>query len=150
EDLYVEMSDGAGGFLLPGIETYDIEQSAAAQRPKLIASARKAKSMILCVDISNPASTTLEKELAISFADMSKPTVTWSTVHWTAKLWAWLRRQPLPQPRKRMKSCLNVDRFLLLLTQVDKLCHALQGDFERPVRFAELIDPVEQARELLG
>ena len=49
-----------------------------------------------------------------------------------------------------MKSCLNVDRFLLLLTQVDKLCHQLPQGIDRTVRFAEMIDPVEQARELLG
>jgi hypothetical protein len=145
EDLYVVMSDGGGGFLLPIDDKIDQEF-----RPKLIESARTAKSLILCVDISNPGSTTLEKELAISFAEMSKPTVTWSTVHWRAKFWAWIRRQPMPLPRKRMKSCLNVERFLLLLTQVDKLCHQLPQGIDRTVRFAEMIDPVEQARELLG
>jgi hypothetical protein len=147
EDLYVVMSDGAGGFLLP---SHEIPDGTSGFRSRLIETARTAKSLILCVDISNPASTTLEKELAISFAEMSTLTPTWSTVHWTAKLWAWLRRRPVPQPRKRMKSCLNVDRFLLLLTQVDKLCHQLPQGVDRTVRFAEMIDPVEQARELLG
>ena len=145
EDLYVVMSDGGGGFLLPTTDKID-----QVFRPKLIEIARTAKSLILCVDISNPASTTLEKELAISFAEMSKPTLTWSKVHWTAKFWAWILRRPVPQPRKRMKSCLNVERFLLLLTQVDKLCHQLPQGIDRTVRFAEMIDPVEQARELLG
>ncbi|HKR13073.1 MAG TPA: hypothetical protein VJT15_13520 [Pyrinomonadaceae bacterium] len=145
EDLYVVMSDGGGGFLLPSDDKID-----KTFRPKLIETARTARSLILCVDISNPASTTLEKELAICFAEMSKLTPTWSTVHWTAKFWAWLRRKPVPQPRKRMRSCLNVDRFLLLLTQVDKLCHQLPQGIDRTVRFAEMIDPVEQARELLG
>ena len=150
EDLYVVLSDGGGGFLLPGKETIADDPATRKYRPELIETARRAESMILCVDISNPASTTLEKELAISFAEMSKPTPTWSTVHWTAKFWAWLQRKPVPQPRKRMKSCLNVDRFLLLLTQVDKLCHQVPQGIDRTVRFAEMIDPVEQARELLG
>ena len=150
EDLYVVMSDGGGGFLLPAQETYSNDKTITGFRSALVATARTAKSLILCVDISNSASTTLEKELAISFAEMSKPTPTWSTVHWTAKLWSWIRRKPVPQPRKRMKSCLNVERFLLLLTQVDKLCHQLPEGIDRTVRFAEMIDPVEQARELLG
>jgi hypothetical protein len=149
-DLHVVMSDGAGGFLLPSIETISGDQSVKEFRETLIQTALNATSMILCIDVTRPGSTLLEKELAISFAEMSKATPFSSTVHWTAKLWARLRRRPVPRGRTRWKRCLNVDRFLLLLTQVDKLCHRLPHSIERTVRFAEMIDPVEQARELLG
>lgn len=150
DDLYVVMSDGGGEFLLPSREAGDKEQTTETFRRQLIEAACKAKSMILCIDVTRPGGTILEKELAISFSEMTKPTSVSSKVHWTAKLWAWVRRRPVPQPRKRLKKCLNADRFLLLLTQVDKLCHRLPQNIDRTVRFAEMIDPVEQARELLG
>jgi hypothetical protein len=147
EDLHVVMSDGGGEFLLP-LET--LKSHEIAFRQELINSALGAKSMILCVDVTTPGTTLLETELAISFAEMSKPTPMQSSVHWTAKLGARIRRRPIPEARERSRNCLNVDRFLLLLTQVDKLCHQLPKSLDRTIRFAEMIDPVEQARELLG
>jgi hypothetical protein len=144
-DLHVTMSDGAGGLLLPAFEERDDEK-----RQMLVKTALNASSMILCADITTPGNTVLETELAISFAEMSKQMSVTSSVHWSSKFWARLQRRPAPQPRKRVKSCLNVDRFLLLLTQVDKLCHRLPHDIDRTIRVAEMIDPVEQARALLG
>lgn len=146
-DLHVVMSDGGGEFLLP---TDVLTEDQKVFRQQLIETALGAASMILCVDVSMPSTTTLEKELAISFAKISRPTPIPSTIHWSVKLSAWIRRRPVPKPRERLKECLNVDRFLLLLTQVDKLCHQLPSSIERTIRFAEMLDPVEQARELLG
>lgn len=148
-DLHVVMSDGGGGFLLPADENEN-EGTRQNYRNQLIEKARHASSMILCVDITTPGSMTLEKELAISFAEMAKPVEFASTVHWKTQLLSRLRRRPVPRGQPRRKRCLNVDRFLLLLTQVDKLCHQLPPSVERTVRFAEMIDPVEQARDLLG
>lgn len=150
EELHVIMSDGGGGFLLPHGESYGKDEYRREFRKQLVDTALDATSMILCVDVTKPGSEILEKELAISFADVSRPKKVLSTVHWTAKAWSRIRRKPLPHPRERWKSSLNVDRFLLLLTQVDKLCHQLPKSVDRTVRFAEMIDPVEQARELLG
>jgi hypothetical protein len=148
-DLHIVMSDGGGGFLLP---TVDISKDVISQdnRNQLINEALNATSMILCVDITRPGSTLLEKELAISFAEMARPIVFSSPVHWTTQLWSKLQRRPIPPGRARRKRCLNVDRFLLLLTQVDKLCYRLPSSIDRTIRFAEMIEPVEQARDLLG
>ncbi len=150
EELHVMMSDGGGEFLLPHGEDYAQNPYWARFRRDMIDSALNATSMILCVDITKPGSEILETELAISFAEMSRPATVFSDVHWSEKIRARIRRKPVPRPRERSKSCLNVDRFLLLLTQVDKLCHQLTKSADRTIRFAEMIDPVEQARELLG
>lgn len=147
-DLHVVMSDGGGGYLLPSDDDNDAIR--LKYRNELIGAALNAASMILCVDITKPGSTLLEKELAISFAEMARPVTFSSPVHWTTQLWSRLQRRPIPPGRRRRKRCLNVDRFLLLLTQVDKLCYQLPPSIERPIRFADMIDPVEQARELLG
>jgi hypothetical protein len=147
-DLHVVMSDGGGEFLLPIEDKNDATH--IKYRKELIDAALNATSMILCVDITKPGSTLLEKELAISFAEMARPIVFSSPVHWTTQLWSKLQRRPVPPGRSRRKRCLNVDRFLLLLTQVDKLCYQLPSSIERTIRFAEMIDPVEQARDLLG
>jgi hypothetical protein len=147
-DLHMVMSDGGGEFLLPSGDDQDIHRRQF--REELVNAALKATSMILCIDVTKPDSTLLEKELAISFAEMARPYKFPSPVHWRTRLWSRLRRRPAPRPNVRKKLCLNVDRFLLLLTQVDKLCHQLPPTIERPVRFAEMIDPVEQARDLLG
>lgn len=69
EDLHVMMSDGGGGFLLPSDEPYAKDHTAPVFRGGLIQTALSAKSMILCVDVTHPGSTILEKKLAISFAE---------------------------------------------------------------------------------
>jgi hypothetical protein len=49
----------------------------------------------------------------------------------------------------RYRTCLVADRFLLLLTQVDKLCD-LAPDGILPRDLAHLIDPIAQAKQVLG
>lgn len=147
-DLRVVMNDGGGEYILPPDD--DENEVNRQHRARLIEAALGATSMILCVDVTKPGTTLLEKELAISFADMSRPVPFHSPVHWGERVMNRLQRRPAPRPRMRTKRCLNVDRFLLLLTQVDKLCYQLTPSVERTVRFAEMIDPVEQARDILG
>lgn len=147
-DLHLTLSDGGGGFLLPTDDTQDAVRQRF--RGELVEAGRSATSMILCIDVTKPDSTLLEKELGISFAEMTRPVTYHSPVHWRTRLWSRLRNQPVPHPRARTRQCLNADRFLLLLTQVDKLCHQLPPSIERTIRFAEMIDPVEQARDMLG
>lgn len=147
-DLHVVMSDGGGEYLLPPDDSSDALRQ--KYRKELVDAALNANSMIFCVDVTRPGSTLLEKELAISFAEMARPVVFSSQVHWTAQLLSKLQRRPAPRGRVRRKQCLNVDRFLLLLTQVDKLCYQLPPSIEKTIRFAKMIDPVEQARDLLG
>lgn len=147
-DLHVVMHDGGGEYILPSDDDDDVVRR--QNRAEMIHSALRATSMILCIDVTKPGNTLLEKELAISFTEMARPDVSHSPPHWSARLMSRLKRLPAPQPRSRKKWCLNVDRFLLLLTQVDKLCYQLTPSFERTIRFAEMIDPVGQARDLLG
>jgi len=147
-DLHVVMNDGGGEYILPQDDDDDVVRRQF--RAEMIDAALKANSIILCIDVTKPGNTLLEKELAISFAEMARPVVFRTRSHWSAWVSKRLRRRPAPQPRSRTKRCLNVERFLLLLTQVDKLCYQLTPSFDRTIRFAEMIDPVEQARDLLG
>lgn len=148
DELHVVMNDGGGEYLLP--PTDDQDPRAKVYRNELIRAALNASSMVLCVDIDTPGRMLLETELAISLAEMSAPSEYESPVHWKTQVWNRLRRRPALPPRVRMKRSLSANRFLLLLTQVDKLCYRLPPSIERTIRFAEMIDPVEQARELLG
>lgn len=51
--------------------------------------------------------------------------------------------------RVRQQQCLAADRFLLLLTQIDKLCDQFPNQVV-PLDVAKMIDPIAQARHLLG
>jgi hypothetical protein len=51
--------------------------------------------------------------------------------------------------RIREQQCLVADRFLLLLTQIDKLCDRFPNEI-LPIEVAKMIDPIAQARHLLG
>jgi hypothetical protein len=51
--------------------------------------------------------------------------------------------------RVREQQCLVADRFLLLLTQIDKLCDRFPNEL-LPIDVAKMIDPIAQARHLLG
>ncbi len=51
--------------------------------------------------------------------------------------------------RVRQQQCLAADRFLLLLTQIDKVCDRFPNEIV-PIDVAKMIDPIAQARHLLG
>jgi hypothetical protein len=145
--LHVVMTDSGGGTLLPAaMET----MTAVGHRPAVIRTAIDASCMILCVDITRPGVVVLEKNLAVAFAEITQPRHIETPVHWKEQMWNRLRRRPAPTTRFKWRRCLNADRFLLMLTQVDKLCYRLPPTIERTIRFAQMIDPVEHARDLLG
>lgn len=144
--LHVMMNDSGGGYLLPAGEI----RQAKDYRSEVISEARRANSMILCVDATRPGVILLEKELAVAFSEITTRREVPTPIHWKERLWNKLNRRPSPSERNRVRRCLNAGRFLLLLTQVDKLCYQLPPHITRTIRFAEMIDPVEQARSLLG
>jgi hypothetical protein len=144
--LDVELNDGGGEFLLPSTADSVFKD----QREALIESALKATSLILCVDITNPGAITLEKELPITFSDMARDERVRSVVHWTTKLKCKLSSRPIPKGELRFRKSLNADRFLLLLTQIDKISAGLPDSAGRAIDFARKIDPIAQAKELLG
>jgi hypothetical protein len=146
ETLDVLLSDGGGEYLLPSTTGFGLED----QRAELIRSALKATSLILCVDVTNPGAITLEKELPITFSEMARDERVRSTVHWTTKLKCKLASQPIPKGQLRFRKSLNADRFLLLLTQIDKISAGLPDSAGRAIDFARQIDPIAQAKELLG
>jgi len=51
--------------------------------------------------------------------------------------------------RVRQQQCLAADRFLLLLTQIDKVCDGFPNEIV-PIDVSKMIDPIAQARHLLG
>jgi hypothetical protein len=150
-DLYTVMSDGGGGYLLP---PEDVSVESEQWRNELIASAKSAVSIIFCIDATAPESSILEKELPLLLSKITEPRIVDVKLTLRQRMQNWFhqhmnrfRRRPYPPLKtRRSKPCLNVDRFLLLLTQVDKLCYKMDD----PARYASMINPVEQARELLG
>jgi hypothetical protein len=154
-DLYMVMSDGAGEYLLPA---EDMDVASNQWRNELISIAQNATSIIFCIDVTAPSATILEKELPLLLSKITVPrtvdiefTTQQRFQNWfhqrLNRVRRWFRRPLVPPLRtKRSKPCLSVERFLLLLTQVDKLCYKM----DNPARYAGLIDPVEQARDLLG
>jgi hypothetical protein len=148
--LSVTMNDSPGGAVFPTEDRTDLSD----KRNSVIAQAKTATSMILCVDITRPSVLTLQQQLPLAFAEIVEKHPVSTPIHFKEMLWNKLRGrfggstqdghaffEPL---------CLNVDRFLLMLTQVDKLCYQLPHSIKQTVRIAEIIDPVEQARSLFG
>jgi energy-coupling factor transporter ATP-binding protein EcfA2 len=142
-DLYMVMSDAAGGFFFPGGDLTALDTSF---RDQLAATAKNAASLIFCVDVTKPRADVLERELPVLLSLITKEMKVPVKVPWQQRFKDKLQRRQRPNVQMRKRRCLNVSRFLLLLTQVDKLCYKL----DKPDWFAATIDPVEQARELLG
>jgi hypothetical protein len=142
-DLYMMMGDAGGGFSFPEDE---LTGPAIDFRDELMQMARNAGSLVFCVDVTKPRASVLERELPVLLSRITTPVDVRVPVPWQQRLRDKLLRQRTPEVRIRRMRRLNVSRFLLLLTQVDKLCHKL----DKPAWFASTIDPVEQVRELLG
>ena len=141
--LNLTFSDGPGGALFPEEVDQAMKTDVERWQPKLVADARGATSLIFCVDATAPSLTLLEKRLPRLIAKMTFQQRMEETEE--PNIWDRLRRRP-PQISFIQRQCLNVDRFLILLTQIDKLC----APHEKPRLMAEMIDPIEQVKETLG
>lgn len=147
--------DGPGGAFFPrgGEAGPDARGTIYRQwRKRLAADGRVARSMILCVDSTDPEANLLEAYLGELIYDMSNLETIPEPEPFEQRLYRWVRRRPARPYRPYQRRCLNVDRFLLLLTKIDLLCAGVGGHDKsfKPAKFAKLIDPVEQSRQLLG
>jgi hypothetical protein len=142
-DLYMVMGDAGGEFSFPEAE---LEGSALGHRASLVGMAQDAAALVFCVDVTKPRADVLERELPVLLSRITKRMPVRVPVSWQQRLRDKLHRRQRSPVQMRERRCLNVSRFLILLTQVDKLCHKL----DKPAWFASTIDPVEQVRELLG
>jgi hypothetical protein len=139
----VVMSDGPGGALFPT----EVRPSFAGQfklwQTQLLASARRAATIVLCVDATRPSSDLWEEHLPRFIVGATEPDQ---------------GEVAAGGPR-----VLRASRLLVLLTKVDRLCEgalvALEHDEGRfsklvgaltPAQMASMIDPVEQLRHVLG
>lgn len=139
------VSDGPGGALFTA-ENLPLTVGIEAWQRHLIPAGRRARTLVLCVDATKPSADVLQAYFPELVAKMCSVEVIRETEPWRYRMLQKLRLQDAPAVWTRRKMCLNADRFLLLLTKVDQLCASLP----EPERFASLIDPVVQARELLG
>jgi hypothetical protein len=174
EDLEIVMSDGAGGYLLPLEE----DPHSEAFRREMIARVGRASTLVLCVNIVDLNLTLLKTELSrllsktrrareveipLTLKERLRVGIAGRINSWKIRIGNSLGPGSCSVPtrpgrvaarngngtHRRTRACLAADRFLLLLTQVDKLCD-LFPDEVLPVNVAKMIDPVEQAKYLLG
>jgi hypothetical protein len=142
--IHMVVKDVPGGALLPEDKSQEENRAFKARRDEVVQFAKNAGTLLFCVDATEPHSDILEAQLPKLLYEMSS-VVAVSEILPERSLFSFLRRTPPPM-WYRDRRCISVDRFLLLLTKVDQLCEGL----ESPERYANWIDPVEQARGLLG
>lgn len=150
ETLSLTVSDGPGGALF----TDEADENASGTEIErwqghLVSRARRAKSLILCVDATAPQLALLEKQLPVLVDKMAKTFPQLQKVSYEQSLLDRLinlvKSNKLPMRQVKMR-CLNVDRFLLLLTKVDRVC----ATDNRPDLLAARIKPVQTAIQMLG
>jgi hypothetical protein len=149
ETVFLTVSDGPGGSLFPEEGNTSDEQKAIKDwQPHMEKEARRANTFVLCVDASDPDLTysdLLEMYLPGLIARISKVRRHIEEAPNGGGIFSRFRKNHQNQ-MVRYKRSLKADRFLLLLNKVDNLC----APFSNPNKAAEMIDPVEQAREMLG
>lgn len=149
--IHMVVNDGPGGALFPA-ENLALSGDIEAWQKGLVRDGMEAGSLILCVDSTRPNADLLESYLPDVIGRMSKLSTQRERVPFGERAIGWIRRRPVSASRTYDGRWLKADRFLLLLTKVDLLCRNVD-QFDpsfTPERVARLIDPVEQARSLLG
>ena len=157
EDFYGDLSDSAGGYIFQT----QYEEAAYANDPNFKADSdemfnriRESSLIILCVDAFEPNLRLLYERLDILLAETrvleDKPA---RRLSWKEKLY--YRFRPPPANKvigKRARPTLKATRFLLLLTHIDQLCNQSPtpgNGRHSPLRMAQMLDPIAQARETL-
>jgi hypothetical protein len=160
EAISMTVCDGPGGALfVDEVDTSAMREQIRLWQPHLERRVRNARTLILCVDASgltSAKSDQLETDLPdlISKASRKRPQITEEALRrgTLARYWWRLKNRFLQLLRRpvetedRLRRSLKADRVLLLLNKVDRLCH----NFDRPDYTAKIVDPVGQAREMLG
>lgn len=137
--LHIEMTDGGGGFIfLPDSPTDNL-------RREMTRKIRSASILVLCVDASNPKLDMLSKELEGLITDVHRKIRISPETTFVQRLLNRINDVRFPLPPAQIEPCLNVDRLLILLTQVDKLTNSHRN----PLDIAKRIEPVALAVDLL-
>lgn len=172
-DAEIVMSDGPGGHLFPLDEDPLGEQFRREMAQRVV----KASTIVLCVNVVDLNLRLLYSEFSRLLAETAtrRPIPRRATFQetlqdgignrvrsWASRLDYFRGAANRSKPRSlrptrtngngngsRERTCLVADRFLLLLTQIDKLCD-LAPDGILPRDLAHLIDPVAQAKQVLG
>jgi hypothetical protein len=175
-DMDVVMSDGPGGHLFP---TKAIDPESERFRRDMVERVSQAKVVALCVDATDCNLPLIDSELGSLLAETTRTREIEHTLRFRELMQNRVgtpvrdlkRRFLLGNSRRRHHSsqngngsrvrpnangtrireqqCLVADRFLLLLTQIDKLCDRFPNEI-LPIDVAKMIDPIAQARHLLG
>jgi hypothetical protein len=144
----IHCTDSPGSLLFPERDAH----VDAAMRNRLLKQAKAATSIILTVDSTACSAERVERQLRpildsiTRLSDDEMPQGSWRR---------FLRWLPL-QPQEGRRVPLATSRFLILLTQIDKLAHLLsqrlgeQGLDVSPLAVANAIDPIALALELIG
>jgi len=162
------LKDGPGGALFPS-ETDDRVRPQAMRQweDEMVADAERAKSLILCVNAVAPRSDRWQEHLPVLISKMIR-----SVKVERERRRSFLRRRPVGEPEVHEVDALSARRVLLLITKIDQLCAAMihglaasvagvqDGDARRrlledlsslsPAHLAASLDPIAQARALLG
>ena len=161
--LDVEISDGPGGALFPAeLENAGAYERHRRWREQMLDAVREADSLIFCVNLDNPQTPIWQRylnELIAHAAQGEEVAVDETPMERLARR-IWNR-----PPRTAEIPVLKATRILVLLMKADRLgekaCRAFEAaksagcaaeDFElvKPDLLARTIDPVWQAREVLG
>jgi hypothetical protein len=139
----VVMSDGPGGALFPSETRPAFDGEFDIWQKQLLASARQAETIVLCVDATRPRSDLWQEYLPRFIVGATQP-------------------DEAPQAASHTR-VLRASRLLILLTKADRLCEgahvALDSDGGEssamvgaltPAAMASMLDPVEQLRHVLG
>lgn len=155
-EIYLKgnLSDSGGGIIFPlkkmeevMAKREDIRKQNEEQNSDVIDRLRKASTVILCVDATQPNINLLYERMTILLSQTRDEESTYSRpLTLKEKMNYWIRRRPIPEYIERKKPALRAERFLLLLTHIDQICESAPN----PERMARLINPVVQAREILG
>jgi hypothetical protein len=169
EAVRMALLDGPGGALFPS-ETDDRIRPQAMRHweDEMVAAARGARSLILCVNAVAPRSDRWQEHLPVLISRMIQPVTMESE-----RKRSFLRRERRPAAEEgRTVDALPARRVLLLITKTDQLCAEVirglttgaadvqAGDPRRrlledlaslsPAALAATLDPIAQARALLG
>ncbi|MDQ3801747.1 MAG: hypothetical protein M3384_20170, partial [Acidobacteriota bacterium] len=162
-DIEGKLIDSGGGILFPVAQMEEkmkgkssdeedstmriIREQSEEQKNEVFNNLREASSIILCVDASNPNIPLLYKHMTSLLSNSRDERAIYNRpIRLKEKINYWIRRKTVPKYSPRRRPALKAKRFLLLLTHIDQLCESAPN----PERMARLINPVVQAREMLG
>jgi hypothetical protein len=144
----IQCTDSPGNVLFPELD----DPLDEAERNRLLMQAKKATSIILMVDATSSSAELIERQLRPILDHITSP----ADDENPPGLWRRLLHRLSPRTQAGRRFPLATSRFLILLTQIDKLAHTLAQQLGAqdvdisPLAVAKAIDPVALASELIG